>query len=558
MKDYLYFMFFLPLLSFAQIKGQIVDQNNNPLEYATAVLFKQSNGDLVSGTVTDIGGFFIFETVPEGRYNLEASFMGYQTLSLKNVVLTKNTENNLGLLKLSLGNALDEVVITAEKATVINTIDKQVFDAKKFKTAQGGTALDVLKNMPAVAVDGQGRLSVRGSFGFVVLINDRPTQIDINTILSQLPANAIEKVEFITAPSAKYDPEGKAGIVNIITKKKATNGAFGQITVKGGAPSIEKYDNAEIHQRYGLEATYNIQKDKFNISLGGSLQRNDLGGRREGEVYTILDNIKTVFPSTGERSFDELSYNGRFTLDFMPDSLNNFTIGFYAGKRSKKRLADIVYYDNHALAPADSDNRIYTFQYFNHNLRERKSDFALGSLDYNHRFKNKAKLSTSLLFEYTMLGGPTENQNLGFPDNDILYQDEYNTNENPLNGVRFQTDYRFKPLAIGQIEMGYQYRNLNHKGDFIYQRRTDFEAPFELVPEFSSQVDLDRSINAVYGQLTGEKGNWQYAAGARLEVMTRELNLKDRSNTIDTTYTCLLYTSPSPRDATLSRMPSSA
>ena len=109
--------------------------------------------------------------------------MGYQTLSLKNVVLTKNTENNLGLLKLSLGNALDEVVITGEKATVINTIDKQVFDAKKFKTAQGGTALDVLRNMPAVAVDGQGRLSVRGSFGFVVLINDRPTQIDINTML---------------------------------------------------------------------------------------------------------------------------------------------------------------------------------------------------------------------------------------------------------------------------------------------------------------------------------------------------------------------------------------
>ena len=197
------------------------------------------------------------------------------------------------------------------------------------------------------------------------------------------------------------------------------NGAFGQITVKGGAPSIEKYDNAETHQRYGLEATYNIQKDKFNISLGGSLQRNDLGGRREGEVYTILDNIKTVFPSTGERSFDELSYNGRFTLDFIPDSLNAFTIGFYAGKRSKKRLADIVYYDNHALAPADSDNRIYTFQYFNHNLRERKSDFALGSLDYNHRFKNKSKLSASLLYEYTMLGGPTENQNLGFPDNDI-------------------------------------------------------------------------------------------------------------------------------------------
>jgi outer membrane receptor protein involved in Fe transport len=91
-------------------------------------------------------------------------------------------------------------------------------------------------------------------------------------------------------------------------------------------------------------------------------------------------------------------------------------------------------------------------------------------------------------------------------------------------------------LPIGKLEFGYQYRNLNHKGDFIYERRADFDTDFELVSDFSSQVDLKRSINSAYGQLTGEKGNWQYAAGARVEKMRRDLNLKDRSNTIDSTY----------------------
>ena len=235
-----------------------------------------------------------------------------------------------------------------------------------------------------------------------------------------------------------------------------------QVNTLLGAPSIQDYENADIAQRYGADITYNTVGEKWNLSTGFSFQRNDISGRREGDVYTIIGDKYTRFPSDGERSFDEINYSSSFNLDFTPDSANEFSLGLFAGKRRKDRLADILYFDNHALSPFDSYNRLYTFQYFNHNLRERKSDFALGSFDFAHTFKNNSKISTSFLYEYTLLGGPTVNQNLGFPDNSILYQDEFNTNENPLHGIRLQIDYTSKSYKLGVFEAGYQFRNLDH------------------------------------------------------------------------------------------------
>ncbi|MEW4923399.1 TonB-dependent receptor [Algibacter sp. 2305UL17-15] len=524
---------------FAQIQGKIVDDQNAPLEYATAALYKQQDGTLIAGVVSDETGVFKMDDVKKGTYYLEASFLGYEIKRIDTIVITKNNETiDLGTIQLILGTQLNEVVVNAERNTVVNKIDRQVFEASKFKNAQGGSGVDVIRNLPSVSIDSQGEISVRGSKGFVALLNGKPIQGDASNLMSQLPANAIERVEVITAPSAKYDPEGKAGIINIITKKGAANGAFGQVNIKGGLPSFETYGNDVSHKRHGIDATYNVRTDKWNISLGANYQRNDLGGRREGDVFTIINDTKTQFPSTGERSFDETNYSGRFTVDFTPSTSDTYSFGFFAGKRSKARLADIVYYDNHSVTPANSNNRDYTFQYYNHNLRERKGDFVLGSLDWTHSFTNASELSASFLYEYTLLGGPTVNQNLGEPDRSILYQDEYNTNDNPLHGVRFQLDYKLKPFDFGTLETGYQYRDLSHTGDFVYERRTDFNDDFQLVPEFSSEVDLERTIHSGYVQLSGKKGKWEYAAGSRLEVMDRKFRLKDKTNTVDET---LLY-----------------
>lgn len=516
---------------FAQLTGTVLDKEDaTPLEYATVALYSQAPKKLITGVVTDINGLFYFDKLKSGIYSIEISFIGYQPKKIENIVFSED-KKQLGNLQLSLGNALNEVVIQSERAAVISKIDKQVFDATNFQNSQGGSATDVIKNLPSVSVNGTGDISVRGTTGFIILLNGKPVQGNPATILSQLPANTIDKVEVITAPSAKYDPEGKAAILNIFTKKGALNGTFTQINTRIGAPSIESYNNSESAKRYGFDATYNYIKDKWNFSLSASYQRNDISGRREGDVFTIINDVKTSFLSDGERSFDEENISGNITLDYTPNKNNEFSVGFFAGKRSKDRRADILYFDNNAVEPADSNNRLYTFQYFNENLRIRTSDFALGSFDYTHKFADDSKLSTSFLYEYTLLGGPTTNRNLGFPDTSQILQDEYNTNDNPLFGTLFRVDYEFADFSFGKLETGYQYRFLDHEGDFLYTRRNNATGIFETVPEFTSQIDLKRTLHSGYINLSNKKEKWEYVAGLRLEKMDRELTLQGENQT---------------------------
>lgn len=526
------FLFMSQFIS-GQITGKIQDTSDNyPLEYATVALYNQYDKSLVTGVITDIDGVFVIENIKNGRYYLEASFVGYSSKTIENIEITRaNKKVDLGTINLVLGNQLNEVEIRAERSTIINKIDRQVFDSKNFQSSQGGNATDVIKNLPSVSVDGLGDISVRGSKGFTVLINGKPTQGDANAILAQLPANALEKIEVITAPSAKFDPEGKGGILNIITKKGATNGTFAQVNVRGGFPSIEPYDTQVPAQRYGIDATVNNKTDKWNLSFGTSYQRNDKTGRREGELWIINEaqNKQTFLPSDGERSFDDVNYNGRFTVDFTPNENNEFSLGFFAGKHTVDRLADITYFDNHAISPIGSNNRLYTFSYYNHKLRTRKGDFVLGSFDYAHTFNNDSKSSTSILYEYTFLGGPTFNDNVDTPAYNVIYQQEFNTNDNPLHGVRYNLDYTWKPFSFGTIETGYQFRNLSHEGKFVYERDG------VVVPEFSSNIELNRIIHSGYAQLTGAGNKWDYAAGIRLESMDR-------------TYTESLLNEPTPNE----------
>ena len=516
------------------IKGVVIDQlEGAPLEYSSVALFNVTDSTLVSGTVSDIQGAFLIDNFKPGSYYLTIQFVGYDTRYINNLEITGNQMLDFGEVALAANQKLlDEIQISGEKATSYHKIDRQIFDAGQFQSSQGGTATDVIRNLPAVNVNAEGDITVRGAGGFVVLLNGRPVQSSPSLLLNQLPANAIENVEVITAPSAKYDPEGKAGIINIITKKGATDGLFVQVNAKVGLPSIEDYDNANTAPRYGADFSMSYRKNKWDFSLGGSYLRNDISGRRVGDVYTIIGNKYTRFPSDGERSFDEYSFSGRFTIDYQANERNNLSLGFYAGERSKDRTADILYYDNYGVDLSENDT-LYNLQYYNPNLRIRRGDFVLGSIDYTHKFKDESQLSSSVLYEYTMLGGPTTNLNLSWPTLLDTLQDQYNTNDNPLQGVRVSLDY-VKPIKIGKLEAGYQYRHLDHTGDFFYEERVIGTNQWNLIPEFSSSVDLTRQIHSVYAQLGGKAGRLEYSAGLRTEVMDRSLRLKNQ--TIDSTY----------------------
>lgn len=524
-------------LTFAQgqLSGTIKDQKSlQAIEFASIAVYNLADSSLVNGAITDVEGKFVVDKMPQGSFFAVISFLGYKSQIINEIKLNRNEKKILETLFLiSDLQELQGVDVQGQRISTDFQTQKQSFSAENFESAKGGTASDILRNLPGVSINAEGQVEIRGNSGFVVMVNGRPVQGDPVSILGQLPANAIEKVEWISSPSAQYDSEGKAGIINITTIKGAADGMFLQVNSRIGLPSIQNYENAESQKRFGGDFNLNYVKDKWDISFGGSYQRNDQSGRRVGNVITYIGDTETHFPSNGERSIDEVNYSGRFTLGFTPDSKNNFNLGFYAGVRDRVRTADILYFDNHRVI---NGQRTAPFQYFNANDQNRRGDFVLGSLDYTHTFASNSKLSSSFLYEYTLLGGPTINRNLGFPELGLVYQDEYNTNDNPLNGIRWNLDYTFKPLSIGQLQTGYQFRYLNHVGDFVYERRNNETGKFELVPEFSSEVNLSRLIHAGYLQLDNSIKKWSYGVGVRLEVMNRDFELKDKSNTLDTLY----------------------
>lgn len=525
----------LPYLYSAQIIGEVKDDNNFAIEYATISIFNIQDSTLVSGNITNQNGKYEIDLPTLGSYYLKCSFVGFQSTVISNILISKNSKKiELPTIVLIKGEQLNELIVDGEKSIFSNKMESQSYNADQFENSLGGTALDVIRNLPSININIEGDISLRGSKGIIILIDGKLIQGDPTNLIAQIPANTISKVELITSPSSKYDSEGKSGMINIITKKGKINGTFLKINMKGGLPSIETYNNELKHQRYGGDITLNKKTEKYNLTLAVSYLRNDLGGRRIGEVYTVSGDTTRYLYSKGERSFDKKNINARIDFEYEIDSSNQLQFGFFAGKRKKDRLADITY-NNYSLQNGNSSN-FNPFQYFNHNLRTRTGDFALSSFDYNHIFKNKSVIKTSFLIEYTLLGGPTTNQNISLDNQPVIYQDEYNTNTNPLLGARFNIDYSNIKTNLGTLDFGYQLRDLNHQGDFIYNRKNLNTGIFELDSLFSSEVNLQRTIHSTYAMISGDKNKWSYNFGIRVEKMNRELELNDKSGLVDTIY----------------------
>ncbi|MHB1177654.1 MAG: TonB-dependent receptor [Daejeonella sp.] len=514
-------------LSFAQtssLKGVVIDgQNNLPLEYSSIALLKAQDSSVVAGVLTNIRGVFNFLKINPGTYILKVVFIGYKTKFMNNISVTNGQQLNLGNIILNPGSKLlSEISITGEKINALNKIDKQTYKTDQFESAKGGSAIDVLKNLPSVSVDGQGEISVRGSTGFLVLVNGKPVLTDAQTVLSQLPANALENIELITAPSAKYDPDGKGGIINIITKKGANDGFTFVANAQGGLPSTKDYSNKENPVRFGGDVTLNFRLNKWDISVGGNYLRNDVNGYREGDVFTknFTENTITRFPSNGERSFDKKNYAGRTAVVFTPDANNSFSLGFFAGKRYQTRLANILY--NNSTSNLSDNSLIQQTTYFNSNLQTKQGNFTLSNLDYTHIFQDKSSLSASMLYERARLYGNTSNENLNFPSMNQVIQDVFNPYENPISGYRFKLDHAL-PIGNGKLESGYQFRYDTQDGQFDY-----FVTPATSQPDaarFRGTVKAENQINGVYSQFTGKADKLQYIAGLRYEYASRTVNL---------------------------------
>ena len=278
------------------ISGKVVDANSNePLEYATIVI-KEVKTQKISGGITNEKGIFNIKS-PKGFYEISIEFISFNSKKIPEQNITTNLE--LGTIKLSEdAKALDEVVIIAEKTTVDIRLDKKVFNIGKDLSIRGGNASDVLGNVPSVQVDVEGAVSLRGNENVTILIDGRPSAlVGLNgaEALRQIPAEAIEKVEVITSPSARYDAEGTAGILNIILRKNKLIGFNGSLQLDLGYP-----------ERLGTAFNANWRTEKWNLFTNTGFRYNETPGNSFYNTKYINPSSENINRITERRNFDRL------------------------------------------------------------------------------------------------------------------------------------------------------------------------------------------------------------------------------------------------------------
>lgn len=521
----LLFLTILTHLSFAQqikLSGTVKDSlSQQPIPYASIALVDARN-TIVDGTITGATGQFNLAAPQKGNYQLTVKVIGYHQKAVPLALADQKVRNLGDILLASSVQGIQEVAITGTPSAQKHSYDKQSYQASQYKNAQGGTALDIVKNLPAAAVDAQGNLRIRGNTGIMVLLNGKPSLVDPATLLSQIAANDVQEVEYITTPSAQYDPDGKGGMLNIKTKTAVTTGLMWQANLQGGLPSTGDYDNRQKQQRYGADLAFQYRTAKLDLSGAANYLRNDNAGFRDGDVYTIIGDKQTFFPSKGERSFDKYNYGIRLNADYRISSKNEISLAVLASRKYQDRVADI-YYDNKTIRPSTGEV-LSTTKYFNPNLQNKQGEFYLAN--FNYKFKANAAHTFDLgaIYEYAHIYGSTRNNNIERGTDTV--QRTYNRYKNPLHGLRLSLQHQWK-LASGQLLSGYQFRYDSQKGNFEYFAADQGQQDLTLLPEFSGKLNANNTVHALFTQYERKSKNTQWSLGVRYEYYNRDVKLLD-------------------------------
>ena len=319
-------LFLSSILSFGQqppmakaklkITGKVIEKTSKQaLEYATITLRLPNNPKAITGGITNNKGEFSVEAAA-GTYDITIEFISFKSTEIKGKTIDSNT--NLGTIGLAEDAAqLNEVVVRAEKTTVEIKLDKKVFNVGSDLMVKGGTVSDVLGNIPSVSVDVEGNVSLRGNENVKILIDGRPSNaINIVEALRIIPADAIDKVEVITNPSARYDAEGGGGILNIVLKKGKNLGFNGTFIATGGIP-----DNN------GLSGNVNYKTKKVSLftTQGYSFRSNPGNMINETTYFNSNNSIRNYIVEPRENDRYGKGYNGNFGVDIALDEKTFWT-----------------------------------------------------------------------------------------------------------------------------------------------------------------------------------------------------------------------------------------
>lgn len=495
------------------IKGKILEEGTDfPLEYAT-VSFTDANGTIVTGGITDLDGMYEIQ-VPVGVYTIKYEFISYKTKTLANRNLTQNT--TLPTVSLALDSAsLDEVVIRAETTEVQVRLDKKIYNIGKDLTAGGATVSDALSNVPSVTVDVDGAISLRGNENVKILINGRPSAIagfGSTDALRQLPAEAIERVEVITSPSARYDAEGTAGILNIILKKEKTLGLNGSISTSIGVPLNSS-----------ASGNINVRTEKFNIfNTTGVYYRNSPGSAYFDNHYfprTYVDDSGETI--TTDPPFQQIIEDRDYTRERIGFNTN---LGMEYFLTDKSSLTGSVFYrsGDHTDNTDNSTRSYRDNELVEQNLRreveERDNSTIQFALNYENNFNdNGHKLTADFQWESSNdKDFSTINDERLFPNLTTLPA-ELITSEDKEKEYLAQVDYVLPIGENAQFEAGYRGDFEKNTTDYLLEQEIGTSGNFVRNDSLSNIFTYEENVNAVYSQYGNKFGSFSFLLGLRLE-----------------------------------------
>ena len=491
------------------VKGKIIDSlSSDPLPAATVRIFENNQKKMISVNNSSESGDFSFQ-LPFGRYYAVIEHTGYTSFTTSEFLLSADHLNHeLTVVRLvSSATLLNEVVVQSEKSFMELSLDKRVFTVGKDLANAGGSASDILSNIPSVSVDGEGNVKLRGSENVRILIDGKPSGlVSFKGAggLQQLPSSLIERVEIITNPSARYEAEGNAGIINIILKKDKRQGFNGSLELITG-----------YYANFGAAANLNYRHKKINFFINyGIAYRNQPGS---GSLYQEIYNPDTVFISkqNTHNRIKGLNNNIRGGLDYYFSEKSVLT-GSYLFRRSDATRITDIRYEDYLFTTANLTG--ITTRRQDEEEKEPNSEYTISykktfskkdhELTATAKFIDNWESSQQLFTQHSFHPDGTQD-----PSQSVLQQ---SLNDEFEKQWLFQMDY-IKPIGEeGKLETGIRSSFRDMTNDYVVSERNS-TGDFIPLPGLDNIFVYNENIHAVYGILANKFKKIAYQAGLRAE-----------------------------------------
>ncbi len=509
----------------ARIAGSVIEASTKePMEFVNVNLYKISDSLLLTGTVTNKDGQYAIQEIPPGHYYLEISFIGFKNVRVPSFELKSAMLRQMAQVQIEPSeNILGEINITEEKSTYESGIDRKIFNVEKDIQSVSGTASTILENVPSVSVDIDGNVSLHGSGNVTILINGKPSPMmrtNAATALQQIPANTIERIEIITNPSAKYKPDGTAGIINIVLKKNTKQGLNGTLTLNAGN------DN-----RYNGTLLMNYKPGKFNY-FGSYGYRYDNRSRWATDLRTVFDSAgnkesaQDLYRSSDSRS---QSHTATLGFDYEPDTMNSFGLSGYFEYYDLNREENT---STLLTDPADNVTSDYQRERIN---PEFEWDLSLESF-FTHKFKKKDR---ELNFELTAADHYQEEVN----ENTTRYLVPVipETKDNTLilqweKQAEFLAEYISPVGEDKELEAGYSFEYIGQEFDFSGETFNTATNDWVKDTVHSQRFNFRQIIHAAYTTYSFDLGDIGVMAGVRAEQALITSHLITIDSTVPNNY----------------------